>query len=326
MKQLQSSSVQLDAVLATRTEGAPKDSKRTGLDDPLTTSDEPIAAYADDEADEQILKIFGLLHIEAKFAVRIVQTIFTDVRAEADEKSNRLVAYGAKRDLDVIEAMLLKLDEGPGERWSGTFQELPKVTGVVLDYDAKANVASISIGADDGLKADQSFFLVRGQFVLAHATVVKAQPDQSLVKVTRRFVEIRKGDAVSFTATLKVDEHRLPNLNADLDVDPAGSHAPGSPAAVTQPDRRALNDLESRTEKIATEIRATKQSMSKADLERARAQLTREVARAFRLRQQLQSQRISELRERLERMEQQVKRRDGQGAKIIDKRVEDLLK
>jgi len=69
-------------------------------------------AFEPEEPDQ--LKVFRLIHTDVKNAAKIISELSDRrrIKVSTDPRTNSLVASGPARDLEVIEALLLRLDEG----------------------------------------------------------------------------------------------------------------------------------------------------------------------------------------------------------------------
>lgn len=62
---------------------------------------------------DQQIKVFQLKNAEAAQTAVMVNQLFKDIGVEADKRTNSLIVAGTPEDLDIIEAILLRLDQTP---------------------------------------------------------------------------------------------------------------------------------------------------------------------------------------------------------------------
>ncbi|MEQ8839097.1 MAG: hypothetical protein RID07_19990, partial [Lacipirellulaceae bacterium] len=77
----------------------------------------------------------------------------------------------------------------------------PRVRGLVSKTQRNTSglLIEITVGADDGLKVNQTVEVFRGEKYLGRAQIIRTAPDQAVAKVLRRFQQgpIQEGDNVA---------------------------------------------------------------------------------------------------------------------------------
>ncbi len=145
----------------------------TELDQPAT-DDSSEARTASPE--ERQIKVFRLKNAEAAQPAAMINQLFKEIRVSADKRSNSLIVFGTPEDLEIVEAILLRLDQTPTKLQDPTIADDPQpayLDSTRSDFSAKAT-------ADDP-EAAAAKAIVRGDDNL-NVQLIRVRSDWSEAK------------------------------------------------------------------------------------------------------------------------------------------------